>query len=176
MAVSLADKKAIVASVGEVAASAHSAVAAEYRGLTVAQMTELRDRARESGVYLRVVRNTLARRAVAGTEFECMREGLVGPLVLAFAQEDPGATARVMRDFAKRNDKLVVKLVAFGGKLLAPTDLDVLANMPTREQALGKLVGVMQAPLAKFVRTVAEPPAKFVRTVAAYKDKLAQAS
>jgi large subunit ribosomal protein L10 len=165
-------KQAIVASVGEVAAAAHSAVAAEYRGLTVAEMTELRDRARQSGVYVRVVRNTLARRAVAGTDFECMSEGLVGPLVLAFAQEDPGATARVMRDFAKGHDKLVVKLVAFGGRLLDPTDLDVLARMPTREEALGRLMGVMQAPLAKFVRTVAEPPAKFVRTVAAYKDKL----
>lgn len=172
MAVSLAEKKAIVASVAEVAASAHSAVAAEYRGLTVAQMTELRDKAREAGVYIRVVRNTLARRAVTGTDFECMSEGLVGPLVLAFGQEDPGSTARVIRDFAKSNDKLQVKLVAFGGRLMEPTQLDALASMPTREEALSRLVGVLQAPIAKFVRTVAEPPAKFVRTVAAYKDKL----
>lgn len=172
MAVSLADKKAIVASVSEVAASAHSAVAAEYRGLSVAEMTELRDIAREAGVYVRVVRNTLARRAIAGTEFECMTDGLSGPLVLAFAQDEPSSSARVIGDFAKRNDKLIVRLVAFGGKLLDPADLDVLAKMPTREEALSQLIGVMQAPVAKFVRTMAEPHAKFVRTVAAYRDKL----
>lgn len=172
MAVSLAEKKAIVESVSEVAASAHAAVAAEYRGLTVAEMTDLRVKAREAGVYLRVVRNTLARRAVEGTDFECMREGLVGPLVLAFSQEEPGSSARVMRDFAKSNDKLVIRLVSFGGKMLAPADLDVLAKMPTRDEALSKLVGVMQAPVAKFVRTMAEPTAKFVRTVSAVKDKL----
>lgn len=176
MAVSLADKKAIVGEVSEVAASAHSAVAAEYRGLTVAEMTELRVKARAAGVYLRVVRNTLARRAVEGTDFECMQEGLVGPLVLAFAQDEPGATARVIRDFAKDNDKLIPKVVSFGGKLLDPSELDVLAKMPTREEALSQLVGVMQAPVSKFVRTMAEPTSKFVRTVSAYKDKLQEAS
>ena len=160
MPVSLAQKKAIVESVSEVAASAHSAVAAEYRGLTVAEMTELRVKARASGVYLRVVRNTLARRAVEGTDFECMTDGLVGPLVLAFAQDEPGASARVIGDFAKTNDKLIVKLVSFGGKLLDPSELDTLAKMPTREEALSKLVGVMQAPVSKFVRTMAEPTSK----------------
>ena len=118
MAVSLADKKAIVGEVSEVAASAHSAVAAEYRGLTVAEMTELRVKARAAGVYLRVVRNTLARRAVEGTDFECMQEGLVGPLVLAFAQDEPGATARVIGDFAKDNDKLIPKVVSLHLSLL----------------------------------------------------------
>jgi large subunit ribosomal protein L10 len=172
MAVSLAEKKAIVEAVSEVASSAHAAVAAEYRGLTVAEMTELRVKARESGVYLRVVRNTLARRAVEGTDFACMSEGLVGPLVLAFSQEEPGSSARVMGDFAKKNDKLVIRLVSFGGKLLDPSDLDVLAKMPTRNEALGKLAGVLQAPITKFVRTMAEPTSKFVRTVSAYKDKL----
>ena len=172
MAVSLSDKKAIVEAVSEVAASAHSAVAAEYRGMSVAEMTELRIKARESGVYLRVVRNTLARRAVAGTDFECMSDGLVGPLVLAFSQDEPGASARVVGDFAKKNEKLVVKLVSFGGKLLAPSEPEMLAKMPTREEALSKLVGVMQAPISKFVRTMAEPTSKFVRTVSAYKDKL----
>jgi large subunit ribosomal protein L10 len=173
--VSLEDKKAIVASVSEVASSAHSAVAAEYRGLTVAEMTNLRNKAREAGVYVRVVRNTLARRAVQGTEFECMSDGFVGPLVLAFAQEEPGSSARVMGDFAKTNDKLKIRLVSYGGKLLDPSELDVLAKMPTRDEALAQLISVMQAPTAKFVRTFAEPHAKFVRTVAAYRDKLQEA-
>lgn len=172
MAISLAEKKAIVADVAEVAASAHSAVAAEYRGLTVAEMTELRIKAREAGVYLRVVRNTLARRAVEGTDFECMQDGLTGPLVLAFAQDEPGASARVIGDFAKTHDKLQVRVVAFGGKLLDPSELDALAKMPTREEALSMLVGVMQAPVSKFVRTMAEPTGKFVRTVAALREKL----
>ena len=171
MAISLAEKQAIVSDVAEVAANSFSAIAAEYRGLTVAEMTELRVKARQAGVYVRVVRNTLARRALEGTEFECMREGLTGPLVLAFAQEEPGATARVMGDFAKDNDKLQVRLIAFGGKLLDPSDIDVLAKMPTREEALSQLVGVMQAPVSKFVRTMAEPTAKFVRTVAALRDQ-----
>jgi len=135
MAISLADKKAIVAEVAEIASSAYSAVAAEYRGLTVAEMTELRVKARAAGVYLRVVRNTLAKLAVADTDFECMQDGLTGPLVLAFAQDEPGASARVIGDFAKDNDKLQVKLVAFGGELLDPSELGALA-MPTREEAL----------------------------------------
>jgi large subunit ribosomal protein L10 len=167
MAISLAEKQAIVSDIAEVAANAHSAIAAEYRGLTVAEMTELRVKAKAAGVYLRVVRNTLARRALEGTDFECMQEGLTGPLVLAFAQDEPGASARVMGDFAKDNDKLQVRLVAFGGKLLNPSDISALAKMPTREEALSMLVGVMQAPVSKFVRTMAEPTAKFVRTVAA---------
>jgi len=167
MAISLAEKQAIVSDVAEVAANAHSAIAAEYRGLTVAEMTDLRVKAKEAGVYLRVVRNTLARRALAGTDFECMQEGLTGPLVLAFAQDEPGASARVIGDFAKDNDKLQVRLIAFGGKLLDPSNIDALAKMPTRDEALSMLVGVMQAPVSKFVRTMAEPTAKFVRTVAA---------
>ncbi|MGK0170985.1 MAG: large subunit ribosomal protein L10 [Gammaproteobacteria bacterium] len=164
MPLTLADKKQVVTEVADVANRAHSAVAAEYRGLSVAQMTELREKARESGVYLRVVRNTLARRAVENTEFECLQEGLTGPLVLAFAEDDPGASARVMGDYAKNNEKLVIRLIAFGGKLLPASDLAVLAKMPTRDQALAQLLGTMKAPIEKFVRTLAEPHAKLVRT------------
>ena len=170
MALSMAEKQAIVADVADIAASAHSAIAAEYRGLTVDAMTRLRAEARKNGVYLRVVKNTLARRAVAGTDFECMQEGLTGPLVLAFSQEDPGAAARVLKDFLKDNKQLVVKLVAVGGKLLPGADLEALAKMPTREQAISTLMGLMKAPIQKLARTLNEVPGKLVRTVAAVRD------
>lgn len=171
MALRLDDKIAVVAEVAAVAAKAHSAVAAEYRGLTVTQLTALRKTARESGVYLRVVKNTLARKAVEGTEFACMQEGLVGPLILAFSLEDPGSAARVVSDFTKQNDKLVVKLVAVGGKQYGPSELERLSKLPNREQALALLMGVMKAPVEKFVRTLAEPHAKLARTVAAIRDQ-----
>ncbi len=171
MPFNLEQKKAVVAEVSEVAGSALSAIAADYRGLSVADMTKLRVQARNNGVYLRVVRNTLARRAVAGTPFECMQDGMVGPLVLAFSQEDPGAAARVIGDFAKTNDKLQVKLVALGGKLLQPSDVSRLAKLPTKEQALAILMGVMKAPVEKLVRTLAEPHGKLVRTIAAIRDQ-----
>lgn len=170
MALHMAEKQAIVAEVAEVAASAHSAIAAEYRGMTVDAMTRLRAEARNHGVYLRVVKNTLARRAVAGTDFECMQEGLTGPLVLAFSQEDPGAAARVIKDFVKENKQMVVKLVAIGGKLLPATDLEALAKMPTRDQAISMLMGVMKAPIQKLARTLNEVPGKLVRTLAAVRD------
>lgn len=170
MALNLEQKKAIVAEVADVASSAYSAIAAEYRGLTVADMTDLRVQARNSGVYLRVVKNTLARRAVEGTEFECMSEGLTGPLVIAFSQEDPGAAARVIKDFAKGHDKLVVKLVAIGGKLLQPSDIEALAKMPTYEQAISMLMATMKAPVQKLASTLNEVPGKLVRTIAAIKD------
>jgi len=170
MALNLEQKKAIVAEVADVASGAFSAVAAEYRGLTVGEMTELRAQARNSGVYLRVVKNTLARRAVEGTDFACMADGMTGPLVLAFSQEDPGAAARVIKDFAKEHDKLVVKLVSIGGKMLAPGDIDALAKMPTYEQAISMLMGTMKAPIQKFVTTLNEVPGKLVRTVAAIRD------
>jgi len=171
MALRLDQKKALVAQVNEVAGSALSAVAAEYSGLTVAQMTELRAEAHKTGVYVRVVKNTLARLALAGTEFDCMNESLSGPLVLAFSLEDPGSAARLIRDFAKENDKLVVKFAAVGGKLLPAEDLKKLASLPTREQALAILMGVMKAPVEKFVRTLAEPHAKLVRTLAAVREQ-----
>jgi large subunit ribosomal protein L10 len=170
VALSLADKKQIVSEVAAVAESAHSAVAAEYRGLTVEEMTDLRVKARQGGVYLRVVKNTLARRAFEGTEFECMSDQLVGPLVLAFSQEDPGSAARLIKDFAKEHSKLEVKVLAVGGEVLAASDLDRLASLPTRDQAISMLMAVMRAPLDKFARTLNEVPGKLVRTVAAVRD------
>ena len=173
MALRLEDKKALVAEVNEVAVSAHSAVAAEYRGLTVSEMTELRKQARDGGVYMRVVKNTLARRAVEGTDFECMQDGLQGPLVLAFSREDPGAAARVLKAFAKDHDKLVPKLVSIGGRLLPAADLERLASLPTLDEARAMLLGVFQAPASKLVRTLAEPAAALARVIAARRDQLA---
>ena len=170
MPLNFEQKKAVVAEVAEVASSAYSAVAAEYRGLSVDQMTELRAKARESGVYLRVIKNTLARRAVEDTEFACMQEGLTGPLVSAFSMEDPGAAARVIKDFSKENEQLVVRLAAIGGKVLEASDLDVLAKMPTYDQAVSMLMAVMKAPTEKLARTINEVPGKLVRTVAAIRD------
>ena len=171
MALRLEDKKALVAEVNAVAAKAQSVVAAQYRGLTVGQMTDLRSKARSNGVYLRVVKNTLARKAVAGTQFECVGKSLKGPLVLAFSKDDPGAAARLVKAFAKDNDKLVPTLVSLGGSVLAPKDIDKVASLPTREQALSMLAGTFMAPISKFVRTLAEPHAKLVRTIAAVKDQ-----
>ena len=170
MSLNLEAKKAIVEEVAEIAGNSPSAVAAEYRGLSVSDMTELRQSARDAGIYLRVVRNTLARRALEDTNFDCMREGLVGQLILAFAKDEPGAAAKVVRDFAKKNDKLVVKLVALEGKLLQPSDIDALASLPSKEQAISMLMGMMTAPVATLVRTLAEPHAKLVRTVKAVAD------
>lgn len=170
MALSLEQKKAMVQEVAEVAGKALSAVAAEYRGLTAAQMESLRVEARKNGVFLKVVKNTLARRAVEGTDFECLQEAFVGPLVLAFSIEDPGAAARLFKDFAKENKSLEVKFLGVGGKLFPASDLDRLASMPTREQALSILMATMKAPVQKFVQTLNEVPGKLVRTVAAVKD------
>ncbi|MEZ5500441.1 MAG: 50S ribosomal protein L10 [Steroidobacteraceae bacterium] len=171
MALSLEDKKAMVAEVAEVAAAAQSLVAAEYRGLSVAQLTELRAQARAAGVYMRVVKNSLARRAIVGTSFEAMGKQLKGPLLLAFSKDDPGAPARVVKDFAKANDKLVARLVALGDQVMPGEDIDRLANLPTREQALSLLLAVMKAPIEKFVRTLAAPHTKLVRTIAAVRDQ-----
>jgi len=140
-------------------------------GLTVSDMTELRQSARDAGIYLRVVRNTLARRALEDTNFDCMREGLVGQLILAFSKDEPGTAAKVIRDFAKKNDKLVVKLVALEGKLLQPSDIEALANLPSKEQAISMLMSMMTAPVAALIRTLAEPHAKLVRTVKAVADQ-----
>ena len=154
MALNLDSKKVVVEEVAEFAAKAYSAVAAEYRGLTVTEMTELRKTARETGVYLRVVKNTLAKRAVAGTEFECMQDGLVGPLVLAFSMEDPGCAARLISDFAKTHNKLITKVVAIGGQAYGSSELDRLARLPTRDQGIAMLMSVMKAPVGKLVRTL----------------------
>jgi large subunit ribosomal protein L10 len=170
VALNLEGKKAVVAEVAEVAANAYSAIAAEYRGLTVSEMTELRVAARKQNVYLRVVRNTLARRAVEGTDFACMQDGMTGPLVFGFSTEDPGAVARVMSGFAKENKQFEIKIVSLGGKLLPTADIEKLAKMPTKDQAIGILMGTMKAPIEKFVRTLQAPTSKMVRTFAAVRD------
>ncbi len=171
MALGLEDKKAIVAEVSEVAQSALSAVIADYRGLTVDQMTSLRKQAREGGVYLKVVRNTLARRAVEGTEYECLKEALIGPTVLVFSQEDPGSAARLLKDFAKDNKELEVKALSIGGQLLGAEQIDVLAKMPTLDQARAMLMSVMIAPVTKLTRTLNEFPARITRVMAAVADQ-----
>ena len=170
MALSIEQKKAVVAEVAEVAKTALAAVAAEYRGLTVEEMTDLRVKARESGVYLKVAKNTLVHRAVEGTEFECMQESLTGPLLLAFSMEDPGAAARLVKDYTKSNDKLITKLVAVGGEVFEASELDRMSRLPTYDQAIAMLMGVMKAPVEKFVRTLVEPHTKLVRVIAAVKD------
>ena len=154
MALNLDGKKAVVEEVAQYAAKAYSAVAAEYRGLTVTELTEMRKKARETGVYLRVVKNTLAKRAVTGTEFECMQDGLVGPLILAFSMEDPGSAARLISDFAKNHDKLITKIVAIGGQSYGASELARLAKLPTRDQGISMLMSVMKAPVQKLVRTL----------------------
>jgi large subunit ribosomal protein L10 len=174
MALTLEEKKAVVAEVAEVARGAYSAVAAEYRGLTVGEVTSLRVKARQENVYLRVVKNTLARRALQDTDFVCMSERLTGPLILAFSREDPGAAARVAKDFAKEHDKFQVTMLSVGGQLLEPPDIDRLASLPTRDQAISMLMSVMQAPVAKFVRTLNEVPSKLARTLAAVRDQKQQ--
>ena len=171
MSLTLEQKQAIVAEVAEVAASAPTAIAAEYIGMNVAEMTSLRSAARDAGIYLRVVRNTLARRAFEGTKFECMRADFVGPLLLAFSNEEPGSAAKIIRDFAKANDKLVVRLIAAEGQLLDPLNIDRLANLPSLDQARSTLLGLLQAPLGKFLRVLAEPEVKFVRVLSAYRDQ-----
>ena len=153
------------------AQKAQSVVAAEYRGLTVSQMTELRAKARKQGVYMRVVKNTLARKALAGTSFETVGPKLKGPLVLAFSKDDPGAAARVVKDFAKSHEKLVATLVSLGGQVLPGGDLEKVASLPTREQALSMLLGVLKAPITKLAGTLAAPASKLARTVAAVRDQ-----
>jgi len=170
MALNLEQKKAVVAEVADVANRALAAVAAEYRGLTVEEMTDLRAKAREGGVFLKVAKNTLVSRAVEGTEYECMQESLTGPLLFAFSMEDPGAAARLVKDYAKTHDKLIARLVAVGGQLYGASELERLSSLPTYDQAISILLGVMKAPIEKFVRTLAEPHTKLVRTVAAVRD------
>ena len=170
MALNLEQKKAVVAEVADTANKALAAVAAEYRGLTVEEMTELRVKAREGGVVLKVAKNTLVRRAVEGTEYQCMQESLTGPLLFAFSMDDPGAAARLVKDYSKGHDKLIAKLVAVGGELYDASELERLSNLPTYDQAIAMMMGVMKAPIEKFVRTLAEPHTKMVRTVAAVRD------
>lgn len=170
MALKLENKKAIVDEVAAVAKGAISAVTADYRGLTVAEITELRANARQASVYLKVVRNTLARRAVEGTDFDCLTESLIGPSILAFSNEEPAAPARLFHEFKKNNEHVQVKAIAINGKLLAANQLEAVAKLPTKDEALATLMATMQAPISKFVRTLAEPHGKLVRTIAAVRD------
>lgn len=171
MALKLEDKKAIVAEVSEVASRSLSALAAHYRGLTVTQLNTLRAGARANNVYMRVVPNNLATRALEETEFSCLKEVLVGPVVLMFSLEDPGSAARLVREFVKAHEKFEVRALALGGKLLSAQQLEAVAKLPTRNQAISMLMSVMQAPVTQLVRTLAEPHAMLVRTLAAVGDK-----
>ena len=171
MPLNLDDKKVLVAEVTEVAKTALSVVAAEYRGLTVTQMTDLRAKARAQGVYMRVVKNTLARKALAGTAFEPVGPKLKGPLVLAFSKDDPGAAARVVKAFAKDNEKLVATLVSVGGEVLSAKDIDKVASLPTRDQARAQLLGLLMSPAQQLAAVIAAPAQDLVRVIAAFADK-----
>ncbi|MDY6890042.1 MAG: 50S ribosomal protein L10 [Pseudomonadota bacterium] len=163
MALGLEDKKAIVAEVQQAAKSALSAVVADSRGVTVEEMTALRKEARENGVWLKVVRNTLARRAVEGTDYACLQASFVGPTIIAFSTEHPGAGARILKEFAKKNEKLELKTAAFEGELV---DITMLASLPTYDEAIAKLMSVMKEAAA----------GKLVRTIAAIRDQKEQAA
>lgn len=169
MSLNLEQKKAVVVEVSDAIKDAQVAVLAEYHGLTVGQMTELRRNARENGVFLRVVKNSLARRAVEGSSFECLKECFVGPLAFA-ASEDPVAAAKVLSNFAKDNKRLVIKSGAMSGKEISIEEIEALAVLPGREELLAMLLGTMQAPVQKFVQTLNEVPSKFVRALAAVRD------
>ena len=171
MALRLEQKQAIVTEVNEVAGDSLSAVAADYRGLTVAEMTDLRAQARASGVYLRVVRNTLARRAVDGTEYECLKDIFVGPTMLAFSRDDPGSAARLLKRYSAEYRALEVKALSIGGELLEASELNRVASLPTLDEARAQLMSVLLAPVTKLARTMNEVPSKFVRTLAAVRDK-----
>ena len=173
MALNLEQKKVVVAELANVAAKAHSLVAAEYAGLTVEQLTELRKKARQSKVFVKVAKNTLVRRAVEGTDYAVVKDELVGPMLYAFSEEDPGAAGRLVKEFSKANEKLVPKVVAIGGQMFPGSHVEKLASLPTREQALSMLLGVIQAPITKLVRTLAEPAAQVARVVAAVRDQKA---
>ena len=170
MTLTLAGKKAVVKEVAEVASRAISAVVADYRGLTVNQMTQLRADARKAKVYLRVVRNTLTRRAFENTEFSCLSEKLVGPLFIALSLEAPSDAARLLKDFAKTFDKLEGIALSVGGRLYGADQLNLVASLPTRDEALAKLMMVMRAPIEKLARTLSEPHAKLARTLVAVKN------
>ncbi|AAZ96349.1 ribosomal protein L10 [Thiobacillus denitrificans ATCC 25259] len=172
MSLNLEEKKAVVAEVAAQVAAAQTVVVAEYRGIAVEDMTQLRVKARKEGVYLRVLKNTLVRRAVADTPFAGIADQLVGPLAYGISK-DPVAAAKVMHEFSKTNDKFVVKAGAMPNFLMSPKDVGNLASMPSREELLSKLLGTMQAPIAQFVRTLNEVPTKFVRGLAAVRDKQA---
>lgn len=171
MALNLADKKAIVTEVNAVAAKALSLVIADARGVTVADMDNLRKQAREQKIFIRVVKNTLAKRAFEGTDYDAVHTVLTGPTLLAFSMEDPGAAARLFKDFAKQVEAFEVKALSVGGELMGAEQIDRLAKLPTREEALGMLANVTLAPVTKLVRTLNEVPSSITRVVAAVADK-----
>jgi large subunit ribosomal protein L10 len=170
LSLNLEEKKAIVAEVSEKVASAQSIILAEYRGMQVGDMTQLRAQARKSGVYLRVLKNTLVRRAVDGTPFSDLAAKMVGPLVFGIST-DPVNAAKVLNDFAKANDQFVIKGGAMPNYVMDAAGIKALASMPSREELLAKLMGTMQAPIAKFVRTLNEVPTSLVRVLAAVRDQ-----
>ena len=169
MSLNRKQKEAVIGEISEKLSDAQSVVLAEYRGLTVGEMTQLRVNARSSGVYLRVLKNTLAKLAVKGTPFEGLSGDMVGPLAYGISS-DPVAAAKVLSDFSKTNDKFLIKVGAMPNHVMSAADVSVLAKMPSRDELLSKLLGTMQAPIAKFVQTLNEVPTKFVRGVAAVRD------
>ena len=173
MTLTLSAKKVVVEEVAQAASQAISAVVADYRGIPVNQMTELRAKARSNGVYLRVVPNTLTRRAFDETPFSCLRDSLVGPLFVALSMDSPGDAARLLKDFSKTCEKLKIKALALDGNVYGVEHLDAVASLPTRDEALAQMMAVMKAPIEKFVRTLAAPQSKLVRTVVAINDQKA---
>jgi large subunit ribosomal protein L10 len=172
LSLNLEQKKAVVVEVSEQVSTAQAIIVAEYRGLQVGEMTELRAQARKSGVYLRVLKNTLVRRAVEGTPFSGLANEMVGPLVFGISS-DPVSAAKVLSDFAKANDKFIIKAGAMPNQVMDVKGVQALASLPSRDELLAKLLGTMQAPVAKFVRTLNEVPTKFVRGLAAVRDQKA---
>jgi large subunit ribosomal protein L10 len=175
LGLSLEQKQAVVAEVAAQLANAQAVIVAEYRGLDVGRVTQLRAKARKSGLYLRVLKNTLARRAVKGTSFEKLTDKMVGPLMYGIAA-DPVAGAKVLAEFAKDNELFVIRGGAMPNSVMSDKDIKALALLPSREELLAKLLGTMQAPVAKLVRTMNEVPGKFVRTLAAYRDSKEKAA
>ncbi|MBS0591603.1 MAG: 50S ribosomal protein L10 [Proteobacteria bacterium] len=165
MALNLTQKKVVVAELANVAAKAHSLVAAEYTGLTVAQLTELRQKARQAKVFVKVAKNTLARRAVEGTDYAVVKDALVGPMLYAFSEEDPGAAGRLVKEFSKANEKLIPKVVAIGGQMFPGSHVEKLASLPTREQALSMLAGLLAQPATMLARVLAEPASQVARVL-----------
>ena len=174
MALNIGEKKDVVKEISEIASTAQSAVAAEYRGLTVTELSALRSNARELGVYVKVVKNSLAKIAIKDTSFECMDPSLKGPLILAFSKEDLGSAAKLANDFKKYNKLLKPVVVAVNGELVDVAKLSQIAALPNKDQAISMLMAVMKLPIEKFVRTLAAPNVKLVQTLSAYKIKLEQ--
>lgn len=173
MPLNIDQKRAVVAELNETAKSASSTLVADFSGVNVTELTGMRARARESGVEVRVIRNTLAKRAFEGTDHACLHDALIGPTMLAFSREDPAAAARLFKEFAAECDELDVRAISLGGRLHDGAELSKIASMPTRDEAIAQLMGVMKAPVAKLARTIKEVPSKLVRTLLAVRDQKA---